>query len=150
MPDDNHLQLIEFTDLNFSSINNLADESQREGYEFLKRTISDWNNGHNTFSGDGEKLWGLLLETELIGIAGLNRDPYTDDLNIGRVRHLYILAAHRRKGYATLLMNTIIEKGRHHFNALRLFTDNPAAGEFYGRLGFQTIDTSKASHILSF
>ena len=150
MPAINNLQLIEFTDLNFSLIDDLADESQRQGHQFIQRTISDWNNGENTFSGDGEKLWGLVSETKLIGIGGLNRDPYTEDLNVGRVRHLYILSAHRRKGYATLLMNTIIDKGRHHFNSLRLFTDNPAASEFYGTLGFQKIGAPKTSHILNF
>ena len=44
------------------------------------------------------------MEESLIGIAGLNRDPYLSDKNIGRVRHLYISKAFRRNGYARLLM----------------------------------------------
>jgi predicted GNAT family acetyltransferase len=95
-------------------------------------------------------LWGLILSTDLIAIGGLNHDPYVKDINIGRVRHLYVQRAHRRKGYASLLMETIIDKGRQHFTVLRLFTDNPAASEFYETLGFQTINKPKVSHILNF
>jgi GNAT superfamily N-acetyltransferase len=150
MPDTNHPQLIEFTDSNFSLIEHLAVESQHEGYKFIQRTIGDWNNGTNKFSAECEKLYGLIEGTKLIGICGINRDPFTNDLDIGRVRHLYILRSHRRKGYATLLMNTIIDIGRHHFSSLRLFTDNPLASNFYETLCFKKIDAPKASHILIF
>jgi len=148
LPDD--LRLIVFTDLNFPLIHTLVDESKREGYEFVQRTIDDWNSGANKFSGAGEALWGLFSGTELIGIGGLSRDPYADDHKTGRVRHLYIREAYRRKGYATLLMNTIIDKGRRHFNVLRLFTDTPAAAEFYETLGFKKANGYKASHIIAF
>ena len=94
-------------------------------------------------------MWGVVLGTELIGIGGLNRDPYTKDANTGRVRHLYIMQAHRLKGYATLLMNVIINNARAHFTSLRLFTDNPFAAEFYEKLGFQNVNSYKVSHSLA-
>jgi GNAT superfamily N-acetyltransferase len=142
--------LIEFSDLNFFLVHNLLNESKINGYDFIQRTIDDWNSGVNKFSKPGEKLWGLVLATDLIAIGGINLDPYVEDINIGRVRHLYVQESHRRKGYATLLMNAIINKGRQHFNVLRLFTDNPAASEFYSTLGFQKVNRLKVSHILNF
>jgi GNAT superfamily N-acetyltransferase len=144
------LKLIEFTDLTFFLIDGLIDESQQEGYEFIQRTIEDWNSGANKFSKPGEKLWGLMLETTLIGIGGLNYDPYSEYPNLGRVRHLYIRKIHRRKGYATLLMNTIISEARQYFDTLRLLTDNPAASELYETLGFQKINGPKVSLVLNF
>ena len=144
------LKLIEFTDVTFFLIDGLTDESRQEGYEFIQRTIDDWNSGANKFSKPGEKLWGLMLEATLIGIGGLNCDPYSEYPNLGRVRHLYIRKAHRRKGYATLLMNTIINEARHHFDTLRLFTNNPTASELYETLGFQKINRPKVSHVLNF
>ena len=142
------VKLIEFTDLNFTMIYSLVNEAKHNGHNFIQRTIDDWNSGANKFARPGEKLWGLILETELIGIGGLNRDPYTEDINTGRVRHLYIQQAYRRKGYATLLMNVIINNAYVHFTTLRLFTDNPIAAGFYEQLGFQNINSYKASHTL--
>ena len=150
MSSTDHAELIEFTDLNFFLVHSLLNESKINRYDFIQRTIDDWSSGVNKFSKPGEKLWGLVLATDLIAIGGINRDPYVEDINIGRVRHLYVQEAHRRKGYATLLMNTIIHEGRQHFTVLRLFTDNPAASKFYGTLGFQKINGPKVSHILNF
>lgn len=143
-------QLIEITALNFSIVYDLKYESKNEGYAFIERTIDDWNSGTNKFSALGESLWGLISETALIGICGLNRDPYTSVQNVGRVRHLYIRPKYRRNGYATVLILKIISEARHHFDELRLFTDNPAAAVFYESLGFQRANDLKVSHIISF
>ncbi|MGN6395871.1 MAG: GNAT family N-acetyltransferase [Mucilaginibacter sp.] len=142
--------LTEVTELSFSAINQMLDESGRAGYQFIQRTIDDWQNQTNKFSGRGEKLWGLFLGSDMIGICGLNKDPYSREPNIGRVRHLYIMEAYRRKGYATLLINMILHEGKQHFNSLRLFTDNPAAAKFYEKLGFQSVNDDKVSHIFNF
>ena len=144
-----NIKLIEFTDLNFTMIYSLANEARHNGYDFMQRTIDDWNSGVNKFDKPGEKLWGLVSDTELIGIGGLNSDLYTGDINAGRVRHLYIRQAYRRKGYATSLMNVIINNARPHFTTLRLFTDNPLAAKFYEKIGFQNINSYKASHGLA-
>ncbi|MBS1523364.1 MAG: GNAT family N-acetyltransferase [Bacteroidetes bacterium] len=149
MPSVHEVKLIEFTDLNFTMIDSLVNEAEHNGHDFIQRTIDDWNSGANKFDKPGERLWGLVLGIELIGIGGLNCDPYTEDLNTGRVRHLYVLQAYRRKGYATLLMKVIINNARQHFTVLRLFTDNTSAAEFYEKLGFQNVNTYKASHMLA-
>ncbi len=105
------IDLIAFTDDNYEMIESLVDESKQEGFALVQRTIDDWNDGTNRFSHGGEGLWGLISGAELIGIGGLNIDPYVEDRGAGRVRHLYIRQAYRRKGCATLLMDTIV--GRH-------------------------------------
>ena len=38
----------------------------------------------------------VLSEGRLVGVCGLNVDPYLDDPSVGRVRHLYVLVAARR------------------------------------------------------
>ncbi|HTI89672.1 MAG TPA: GNAT family N-acetyltransferase [Puia sp.] len=142
------IDLLRITDSNYGLIQNLVAESKQEGFEFVQRTIDDWNSGANRFSRDGEGFWGLLAGDELIGIGGLNIDPYTNDSATGRVRHLYIHPAWRRQGRASLLMTTIIEQARLHFHTLRLFTTNPATAAFYGKLGFQHLSGHKLSHVL--
>ncbi|MBS1524773.1 MAG: GNAT family N-acetyltransferase [Bacteroidetes bacterium] len=148
MISDADIKLIKIEESNFLLIGQLAEEAASEGYAFVQRTIDEWETGVNRFSDDGEALLGLMAGTKLIGIGGLNRDTYTEQPNIGRVRHLYIRSAYRRKGYATILMKTIINQAGQHFAMLRLFTDNPEAAVFYETLGFDKADLPKASHTL--
>ncbi|MGY3212004.1 GNAT family N-acetyltransferase [Mucilaginibacter sp. HD30] len=142
--------LIVITDANVSLVDDLVEDPERDGYHFIERTITDWHSGKNKFSGPGENLWGLISGSTLIAIGGLNQDPYTEDMKVGRVRHLYVASAHRRQGCASSLMNHILHQGPLHFKRLRLFTDNPGAGEFYKKMGFAEIASPKASHQLIF
>jgi len=144
----NGFDLVTFTGDNYLLIESLVDESRREGFGFVQRTIEEWTSGANRFSRTGEGLWGLVSGTELIGIGGLNVDPFIQDPGTGRVRHLYIRREYRRKGCATILMNTIIGQAKPHFHILRLFTDNPAAAALYERLGFEHLPGYKVSHLL--
>ena len=149
MPLDHERELIEITDGNIEGLHSLVGESKRVGYNFLQRTIDDWHSGANKFDRPGEKLWGLFIGKDLIGIGGLNIDPYSLTPKIGRVRHLYVREAQRRKGYATLIMNKIMEEAGYNFTVLRLFTDNAGASAFYERLGFKRTGEYKASHIIT-
>jgi len=145
----NAFSLVNFTDSNYLWIRSLVDVAEQEGYAFVRRTIDEWENGSNRFSEAGEGFWGLVCGGELIGIGGLNRDPYVVDADTGRVRHLYVRREDRRRGCASLLMQTIIDRAKEHFRTLRLFTDNPAAAVFYEGLGFERVGGVKVSHVLN-
>lgn len=149
MPLAHERELIEITDGNIEGLHSLAGESKRAGYNFLQRAIDDWYSGANRFDRPGEKLWGLFIGKDLIGVGGLNIDPYSLIPKVGRVRHLYVQEAQRRKGYATLIMNKIMEEASYNFTVLRLFTDNAGASAFYERLGFERTGEYKASHIIT-
>jgi len=142
-------ELIEITDGNIGGLHSLVEESKRVGYDFLQRTIDDWYSGANKFDRPGEKLWGLFIGNELIGIGGLNVDPYSQTPKVGRVRHLYIREDRRRAGYATLIMNKIMEEAGYNFTVLRLFTDSTGASAFYEKLGFKQTGEYKASHFIT-
>ncbi len=139
-------QLVEISGANLFLLQDLASEATCNGYHFVQRTIAEWNSGLNQFSGPGEVLWVLQSGADVIGMGGLNRDPYLDDAHIGRVRHLYIREAYRRQGYASFLMRHILFRARAHFTALRLFTDNPDAAEFYEGMGFARVEGERVSH----
>jgi GNAT superfamily N-acetyltransferase len=142
-------QIIVITNANIMLIKDLLDESVQQGFLFIQKTFDEWNDGSNSFSKPGEQLWGLLLVNKLVGIGGLNQDPYDNNPNTGRVRHLYIKQAYRRRKYATTLLNQIKSTAKPTFNKLRLFTDNPAAGLFYEAAGFKKTDGHKVSHELT-
>jgi GNAT superfamily N-acetyltransferase len=142
------VQLIELGNSNISLIQTLADEASSEGYSFVQRTIDEWKNNVNIFAKLGEILFGIFLAENCIGIGGLNVDPYINDPDIGRIRHVYISQAHRRKGIATFLLKRLISFASNYFQTIRLFTNNPDASSFYESLGFIHSSGIKVSHIL--
>ena len=70
----------------------LIDDSEREGLRFVRRLADEWASGANRFDRPGEMLFVAWGEGQVVGVAGLNVDPYTDGSGVGRVRHLYVLA----------------------------------------------------------
>jgi GNAT superfamily N-acetyltransferase len=64
---------------------------------------------------------------------------------VGRVRHLYVAADHRRKGIGTQLARAIVHLARRHFVRLRLRTGSPDADAFYRSLGFMPLTGEPSS-----
>lgn len=52
----NGFDLIAFTGSNYLLIESLVEESKQEGFDFVQRTIDDWNSGINRFFQTGEGL----------------------------------------------------------------------------------------------
>lgn len=112
-------------------------ESEQAGWRFLRRLAEEWASGANRFHRPGEALFAALMEGRVIGVCGLNVDPYAAAQRVGRVRHLYVLSACRGLGVGRQLVAAVIEAARGRFDDLRLRTENPAAAQLYERLGFR-------------
>lgn len=103
----------------------------------------------NRFDRLGETLLVAESAGRVVGVCGLNVDPYAARPGIGRVRHLYVLIADRRRGTGARLVGAIMESARGHFATLRLRTNNPAAARLYERLGFARADgVADCTHVL--
>lgn len=76
----------------------LVEESTIEGFRHLKRLVNDYESGVNKFDKDGEALFIALQNNEIVGVCGLNSDPYVTSKEVGRVRRLYVLPRVRRFG----------------------------------------------------
>ena len=134
------------TDLDVDALWRLREESSREGFKFVKRLCEEWVSGANRFDGPGEALFLAVADGRVVGVCGLNRDPYAHDARTGRVRRLYVLPAHRCSGAGQALLDAVIVHARGHFDSLRVRTD--AAGEFYTARGFRRDDSSaEATHV---
>jgi GNAT superfamily N-acetyltransferase len=123
-------------------------EAEQQGFEFMRRLVEEWAAGANRFDHRGECLLGAFSGSQLVGIAGLNRDPYAKADGVGRLRHVYVLASARRHGVGSLLVHHIVQEARHSFHILRLRTTTAPAAAFYLRLGFTRIDEKTASHVM--
>lgn len=113
-------------------------ESHAQGFRFVDTLVEEYENGANRFDRPGEALYGVYQEKRLIAVGGLNRDPYLAANNVGRVRHLYVLADWRRRGVGRLLVERVIGEARAHFRLLTLRTFDDEADRFYRALGFVT------------
>lgn len=118
----------------------LVAESEAAGLQFVRSLVNDWHTGTNRFHQPGEALFGSWIGERLVGVCGLNIDPYAENKSIGRIRHLYVLATFRRLGIGSRLMEAVIASARGRFSSLRLRTNSADAAAFYERLGFQRQD----------
>jgi GNAT superfamily N-acetyltransferase len=126
----------------------LRAEATAEGFQFVDRLVCDWQTGSNKFDRPGEFFLGALSEGDLIGVCGLNRDPYSGLPRAGRVRHLYVRRSSRRLGVATALVRHLLDLASDHFDIIRLRTDTEQATAVYRRLGFTAAPDETASHVM--
>jgi ribosomal protein S18 acetylase RimI-like enzyme len=127
----------------------LIAESEAHGLRFVRRLADEWTSGINRFERPGETRLVAAIGERIVGVCGLNVDPYAARPDVGRVRHLYVLGACRRLGVGEQLVTAVIEAARGKFERLRLRTENPAAARLYERLGFQRqLDVPDCTHIM--
>jgi GNAT superfamily N-acetyltransferase len=96
----------------------LIQESLAQGFDFVNRLVTEYASGANRFDQPGEALFGVYDGQRLIAVGGLNRDPYLQDGQTGRVRHVYVLSTWRRQGARRRLVQRIIEEARLHYRRL--------------------------------
>lgn len=127
----------------------LVAESEHHGLRFLRRLLDEWTSGANRFDRPGEALFVARIDGHAAGVSGLNIDPYAGDPSVGRVRHLYVRVAHRRRGVGRQLVDAVIAAARGRFARLRLSTVNPAAAQLYERAGFRrAVDVVGCTHVM--
>jgi GNAT superfamily N-acetyltransferase len=135
--------------LDTHKLNLLVDESTSEGFRHIKRLVTDYEAGTNKFDLDGEALFLAIKNREIVGICGLNQDPHSENLEIGRVRRMYVSQSVRRFGIGRMLMDSVIAEARNCYQILVLKTDNPVADLFYRSIGFSVKDDSEYdTHLL--
>ena len=124
----------------------LVGESEREGFRFLARLVRELEDGTNRFDAPGEALLGCYRGAELVAVGGLNRDPYSAEPRVGRLRHIYVSPPLRRRRVGRTLVDALVAAARPHFGVLLLRTDTPAAARFYETLGFAAVALPYATH----
>jgi GNAT superfamily N-acetyltransferase len=122
----------------------LEKESVVQGFTMLQRLRAEWRVGGNRFDQDGEVFVGAFDGGRLVGVAGLNIDPYAGDPDVGRLRHVYVLQSHRRSGVGAALVRRLLSEAAGRFKIVRLWTGR--ASDFYDNLGFIPILQSNVTH----
>jgi GNAT superfamily N-acetyltransferase len=142
------LAIERLTDLTSGCVGDLLSESEQFGSRIVRRLVEEWDNGVNRFDRPGEALFGGWVDGRLVGICGLNVDPYANNERVGRVRHLYVLAAFRRQGVGRQLVLRVIQAAHERFGDLRLRTNSLTAARLYEGLGFRPSgDSGDYTHV---
>jgi GNAT superfamily N-acetyltransferase len=123
--------------------------SEAEGFRFLRRIPREFHADPAYLNSAKRVVLGAFHRTELAGVGGLTPDPYVDDPAIGRVRHVYVAATHRRRGIGRLLIRALEDRALGVYVQVRLRTDSPAAAAFYETLAYQPIAADNATHTRS-
>jgi GNAT superfamily N-acetyltransferase len=129
-----HIQRV--THLPVDRLSSLLPESQQEGFRNIHRLIHDWETGCNRFDRPSEALFIAEQNQRLVGVCGLNNDPYCVDAITGRVRRLYVLPRYRRLGIGRGLIEEVILHARLNFDGLHVRTNNPIGDRFFQSFGF--------------
>ena len=137
------------TELAPGGLDALLAESEQAGSPIVRRLVDEWASGANRFDRAGEALFAARIEGCLVGVCGLNVDPYSAEPRLGRVRHLYVLSAYRRRGIGRQLVARVIATARGRFDRLRLSTRNPEAAQLYERMGFGSTEAAHCTHVMS-
>jgi GNAT superfamily N-acetyltransferase len=127
----------------------LVAESRRQNFRALGRLVEEWHAGVNRFDRSGEALFAACADGRVVGVCGLNADPYAAAPRVGRVRHLYVAADWRRRGVGRRLVGQVVAAARGPFDRLRLRTGDPGAARFYETLGFRPCPAEEScTHVL--
>ena len=114
----------------------------------MERLRDEWLSGRNRFDGPGEAFFVASIDQRMVGVCGLNVDPYANDPSVGRVRRLYVAPGARRKGAGRALVAAAIAQARVSFRKVTLRTD---ADLFFKAVGFERVEgVEAATHQLVF
>ena len=123
--------------------------SEAEGFDFVRRVVTEWRDGKQRFAAPGEALLGSRVDGHLVALCGLMRDPYLDDPEVGRLRNLYVLPERRGLGLGASLTRRVLELAPPAFRLLRLRAVDARAARLYERFGFRPVTAlASCTHVL--
>lgn len=142
------IQAEQILELPVEALSDMLTESKTANFRAIDRLIQEWTTHANRFDHLGEALFIARQGDRILGICGLNRDPYTQSAKVGRVRRLYVMQNSRRQGIGRMLVHRVIQAAKDHFEWLHVRTSDPIAVQFYQSLGFIRCDNEFVTHTL--
>lgn len=139
------MQILDISQIS-DSIDALAAQASSEGFGSVSRLVVEYASGTNRFNREGECLLGAYDSGKIVGIGGVNVEPYEPESGAGRLRRFYVIKSFRRCGVGAALLRDLEMRSKPWFPVLQLFTPSADAGAFYEAMGFERCDRHKVSH----
>ncbi len=102
-------------------------------FNMLRRLEENWQRGENRFNAPGEKLLGAFLNGRLVGVCGLNRDPFSQQPRAG-VFVISTSARSARVGIGKQLLTVVMADASIWFDFLIPMRRKPRMDSTIGRL----------------
>ena len=122
----------------------LAAESLAEGFRFGARWLAAIDG--STSDAPRQFFLGVFDGDALVALGGVTPDAYADEPGLGRVRHVFVAAAARRRGIGRRLLEALESQASSTYSTLRLRTDTQRAAAFYEELGYSPTQEPSATH----
>lgn len=129
-------------------IHTLHAQAVAEGFSFLTRLVTEWENRTTRFDQPGECLLGVFRHDQLVAIGGVSRDPYATPDN-GRIRRVYVAPSMRGQHIGKALVQQLLAFAAMRFQTVRLTTDTAQGAAFYLQCGFHSVTDDTATHAKS-
>jgi GNAT superfamily N-acetyltransferase len=140
-----HFRPLEQNDL--ARLQVLTRLSEAEGFRFLRRFVIEWQAVPDYVASNANFFLGVVVAEELVAIGGITPDPYVQESTVGRVRHMYVHPAYRRRGIGRALLQELEQYACTRFRHLRLRTDTASAAAFYTAADYRPINDPTATHV---
>jgi len=128
-----------------TEIEGLLAESEQDGFHFVKRAKEEWLSGTNTFSKEGEALFGVFEKERLLAIGGINHESTRN----GRLRRFYVRREERRRGIGRQLVQHVLAFASRNYSRVGLRCDTDAADRIYRAIGFsRTYSDPGVTHVI--
>lgn len=127
-------------------IESLAAQASSEAFDSVQHLVTEFASGTNRFDRPGECLLGVFDSGKIVGIGGVNMDPYEPASGAGRLRRLYVVKRLRRHGIGAQLLRNLEERAKPWFPRMQLFAPSQQAAAFYESMGYEHQNRYKVSH----
>ncbi len=114
----------------------LRREAAAEGFRHVERLAVGYASGAMRFDGEGEALFGAVVDGELAAVGGVTRDEENPGLDARRMRRLYVRPAYRRRGVGRALAGAMIQQAMAAAPLATVNAGTPDAPAFWEAMGF--------------
>ena len=125
----------------------LRTEAAAEGFRNMESLFSQWQDGKNRFTRDGEVLVVARVEGELAGIGGITQD-FVDPTAL-RMRRFFVRSQYRRLGVGRAIAMFALATARPLGRQIFVYGETDEASAFWDAMGFIRIERENTTHVLA-
>ena len=123
----------------------LRHAAEGEAFDMLSTLATEWTNGTSRFDRNGEALVAVMDGDILVGMCGIQHDPYLPDAL--RMTRFYVRPSYRRRRVGWQIAAALLERPESQGRTITLQAPHSEAARFWEALGFMRDERDGHTHI---